>query len=427
MLNWQKIEDGTVVDMSVQNKLMEKWRARRSTDFRQEVKFFDFESNGKPFTQVAIVLTPEQPLLVDGRRVVIVSSEGGHDNGIEFIRDYTGKEGAGPWLARRGVTFISLCRLGRWNFLTKEPLGSWIEVPLDQRMPMFHRGQKQHWTADNYTVTGADGVSSPTGSQRCRVAREGSALEQHMMALTPATSIMGFEKALTGCVDLKRRGEMLLFYSGFSTGGPFLWALSKRIPPNGVVGWGTANFPIAYYSSQAFAGQYRWLYDRSTFRVRERGMTDFAFFTGNLTDAERQTQWKEALHSPRFKSHEDTFMFFNVAAQCEALSRLWNAPFLSDEVRKRGFGALVRENLDLAFPDQSLAEVSVLDLFGTGDEILPPATVARPAASVVRSYCKRYTVALLEGRHHCIDAEHSEAFGSMWLDAIEAGYFHRHG
>ena len=39
-------------------------------------------------------------------------------DGRTFIRDNAGKEGLGPWLARRGVTFIQLCRLGRWNFWT---------------------------------------------------------------------------------------------------------------------------------------------------------------------------------------------------------------------------------------------------------------------------------------------------------------------
>jgi hypothetical protein len=425
MFDWQKFKDGETINLATQKKLMAKWRARESTTFKEEVRYFDFDSHGKPFTQVALILTPEKPLMVDGRRVVVFHSEGGHDNGIEFMRDYDGNEGCGPWLARRGVTFIQLCRLGRWNFLSKHPYGSWIDVPLGERMPMFHRGQREHWGTDQYVVTGADGVSSPTGSQRCRVARPGSALEEHMMALTPVTSITGFELAIKGSIDLALRGEMLLFYSGFSTGGPFLWSLSRRIAPNGMLGYGTANFPIAYYFSQASAGEYRWLYDRSTFRVRERGITDFAFFTGALSDAQRQEQFKVALHSPRFKSHEDTFMFFNVAAQCEALSRLWNAKFLPESVRARGFSALIQDNLDLAFPGPFLGGVSVLDVFGAEDEILPPPTVSGPANSVVRQYCRRYTTALLEGRHHCIDAEHSEAFGSLWLDAIEAGYFHR--
>lgn len=62
-----------------------------------------------------------------------------------------GKEGIGVWLAKRGVTFIGLTRVGRWNFLAPDGSGSWKDIPLDQRMPIFNRDQKVIWSPDDYT------------------------------------------------------------------------------------------------------------------------------------------------------------------------------------------------------------------------------------------------------------------------------------
>jgi hypothetical protein len=62
-------------------------------------------------------------------------------------------------------------------------------------------------------------------------------------------------------------------------------------------------------------------------------------------------------------------------------------------------------------------------LFGDGDEILPYPKSSGVSADFTRQYCRRYKVAVLEGRHHCIDGDHAEAIGSVWLDAIEGRYF----
>ena len=69
--------------------------------FTQDVRYFDFEAYGKTFTQVALVLQPERPLTANGRRVVLVTSEGGSDNGRAFIQDNAGNVmGSGPgWRA----------------------------------------------------------------------------------------------------------------------------------------------------------------------------------------------------------------------------------------------------------------------------------------------------------------------------------------
>jgi hypothetical protein len=423
MVDWNSLADGSVISRDTQRQTTAVWSSREISKFKQSLQAFDFECYGKPFTQAALVFEPEKPLIIEGRRVVIVASEGGHDDGREFVSDYLGREGIAPWLAKRGVTFISLCRLGRWNFLSNDPFGSWKDVPLDQRMPVFHRGQKGHWPADQYVVTGADGVSSPTGSRTCRIGRPGTPLRDHMTALTPLTTVNGFKKALSECIDARERKAMQVYYWGFSTGGTYLWALAKSVLPEGILGYGMNNFGFSHYWTMAAKGKYEWLYDRSAARLRERGMPDFKFYTRDLTDEEREKQWQLALHSPRFKSHEDTFMFFNAAALSQGLSELWSSDFLPKTVRERGIAELFRENFDLAFPDYSLAKLAALDLFGDADEINPYPHSSGVAADVTRPYCRKYKIAILEGRHHCIDADHIQAFGSLWLDAIERGYF----
>ena len=421
-MDWSQFPYGSVLPQEAVAEVTAKWSADETTTYTQEVRFFDFEANGKPFTQVAIVLTPAEPLVIDGKRVVMVVSEPGHDSAREFVEDDLRREGPGPWLARRGVTFIALCRLGRWNFLTDDPLGSWKSVPLEQRMPIFHRGQKAHWPASEYETIDAGGVSSPTGSAFCRMPRRGSALEAHMMAVTPATVLRGFRIAIEACGVVENRKDILLLYWGFSTGGAFLWALAKSLAPDGVASFGMANFPISYYATRGFKDEHRWLYDKSAFRVRERNYADFAFFSPDLTEEERQVQWQEALNSARFKSYEDTFMFFNAGALTESLARLWNEDFLPADVRERGFAALVRENIDLSFPDDTLRTVRCLELAGTRDEIQPPEVTA-VAASVTRRHLAAHHLLFIEGYHHSIAADQVPAFASIWLEAIAAGYF----
>jgi pimeloyl-ACP methyl ester carboxylesterase len=421
-VDWNALASGSVLPASAIADAIDRAKGDADIPFTQDVRYFDFESYGKPFTQVALVLEPERALRVNGRRVVLVTSEGGSDNGRTFIRDNAGKEGLGPWLARRGVTFIQLCRIGRWNLLSSDPLGSWRDVPLGGRMPVFHRRQERHWSADDYVTVAADGVSSPTGSQSCRTPRAGCDLEGYMLALLPVTQMRGFDLAIRALVAMDKRDDVLLLYYGFSTGGAYLWPLAKQLPPDGIAGYGMSNFPVTYFSSRSAKGNYEWLYDRSAARLRERGTKDFEFFNRDLGEVQRAELWQQALHAPRFKSFEDTFMFYNVAALSESSARLWNAPFLPAADRERGFPTLLRENLDLCFPDEKLASIRVLDLYGTRDEVLTP-DVARAVLTTVGPYCRKYRMAFLDGYHHSISSDHVEAFGSLWLDAIRAGYF----
>jgi hypothetical protein len=421
-MDWNSFESGATLTSEDLSCLLDTWDSARTCGFTTEVRYFDFVSYGKPFTQVAVVLEPERPLVANGRRVYLAASEGGHDNGRELIVDYDGEEAIGPWLARRGVTVIVLCRIGRWNFLTDRPLGSWFDIPLEERVPLYSRAQTSHWGPDQYEIKAAEEISSSTGSLACRVARPGSELEASMMAATPLSVVTGFRQAL-GELLPETRAQILLLYWGFSTGGPYMWALSKVLAPDGVAGYGMTNFPVARFAAAADGGRFSWLYEHSACRIRERGKPDFLFYAAGMTEAQIERRYQEALHSPRFKSTEDPFMFFNVAALTEALTRLSRADFLPAEIRAGGLPRIFQENIELCYPDEALHSVKVLELFGTRDEIMLGTRNPMRAPSITGPYCKRYMVAFLEGLHHCTDAEHSRTFGSVWLDAIHAGYF----
>src|SRR4030095_13578793 len=103
--------------------------------YTQRVEYIDFNSFGQDFTQVVVTLTPDKPRLHRGRKLVVVGAEPGSEYAGDFLETPEGKEGPGIWLARRGVTFVALTRIGRWNFLAPGDSGSWEGVPVDTRMP----------------------------------------------------------------------------------------------------------------------------------------------------------------------------------------------------------------------------------------------------------------------------------------------------
>jgi hypothetical protein len=115
-----------------------------TSGYSQRIEFIDFVANGRAFTQVVVILTPDTPRLHRGRRLVVVGGEPGSEYGMDFVSTVEMREGPGVWLARRGITFIALTRVGRWNFLAPSGDGSWATVPIGHRMPMFSRSQKAH-------------------------------------------------------------------------------------------------------------------------------------------------------------------------------------------------------------------------------------------------------------------------------------------
>src|SRR6185436_20243718 len=132
-----------------------------TSGYTQRVEYIDFSSFGQDFTQVVVILTPDKPRLHRGRKLVVVGGEPGSEYARDFLETPEGKEGPGVWLAKRGVTFVALTRVGRWNFLAPNESGSWEGVPLGERMPLFNRQQKAHWPGTDYEVR-SSGVKEAT-------------------------------------------------------------------------------------------------------------------------------------------------------------------------------------------------------------------------------------------------------------------------
>jgi pimeloyl-ACP methyl ester carboxylesterase len=394
-----------------------------TSGYKQSIDFIDFSANGQDFTQVVVTLTPDKPRLRNGKRLVVVGGEPGSEYAMDFISTIEAKEGPAIWLAKRGVGFVALTRVGRWNFLAPGKDGSWGDVPIGKRMPIFNRAQKAYWPESEYEVkkSGMSGSASAGVSAVYRFPRKGTALEKQMLAATPQVFIEGYRRALERAIA-DRKGSLVLFW-GMSTGGASLYPLAKYYTPDGYLGWGTSSTGLAYVNSRALSGNFNDVYEHSALRVRERGLDDFEFYTKNIDPATRAKWWRAAQKDPRFKSTEDAAMQFGAAALTEQGLRLWQSDFLPAADRRHGFAAFMREMFEPSYPPEALKTVPILDLNGTNDEALPPATVDANRA-VMEPYAKKYRVGRIEGLHHYLFTQDSiKIVGATWMRYIDSGYF----
>lgn len=394
-----------------------------TSTYTQTVEFIDFSANGQNFTQVVITLTPGKPRLRNGKTLVVVGGEPGSEYGMDFVTTVEGKEGPGVWLAKRGITFVAVTRVGRWNFLAPTKDGSWETVPIGQRIPMFNRAQTTHWPASDYEVrrSGVTGATSASVSAIYRFPKKGTALEAQMLAATPRVFIEGYRLALEKAIR-DRRGSLVLFW-GMSTGGASLYPLAKYYAPDGYLGWGTSSTGLASVNNRTLNGNFNDIYEHMALRVRERGLDDFELYTRNIDPDTRATWWKAAQKSPRFKSTEDAAMQFGAAALTEHGLRLWQSGFLPAADRKAGLAAFMQAIFESSYPPAELKNIPVLDLNGTEDEVLPPATVDANR-QVMEPYTKKYRVGRIEGLHHYLFTQDSiKIVGSAWMRYIESGFF----
>ena len=394
-----------------------------TSTYTQTIDFIDFTANGQPFTQVVITLTPDKPRLRNGKKLVVVGAEPGSEYGMDFISTVEGKEGPGVWLARRGVTFVALTRVGRWNFLAPTKDGSWESVPLGQRMPIFTRTQTAYWLPGDYEVknTGASAGASASVSSISRYPKKGTLLEQQMLAATPRVFIEGYRLALQKAIP--DRGRAFVLFWGMSTGGASLYPLAKDYTPDGYLGWGTSSTGLAYVNNRTRQGNFTDISAINALRVRERGLEDFEFYTKHVDHDTRARWWKAALKSPRFKSTEDASMMFGAAALTEHGLRLWQSTFLPAADRAAGFVAFMQRMFEPSYPPAELKKVAVLDLNGTNDETLPPSTVDANR-TVMEPYAKKYRVGRIEGLHHYLfTADSIKIVATTWMRYIESGYF----
>jgi hypothetical protein len=395
-----------------------------TSTYTRRVEYIDFPSFGQDFTQVLVILTPDKPRLHRGRKLVVVGGEPGSEYAGDFLETPEGKEGPGVWLARRGVTFVALTRVGRWNFLAADGSGSWQGVPVESRMPIFHRGQAAHWTAADYEVKSSGLKGATSGDSAVyRIPRPGSGLYKQMLAATPSTYLTGYRLAVERAIPPAQRRDHFVLYWGMSTGGAFLYPLARQLPPDGYLGWGTSSTGLAYVYRRAKSGDFNQPYAQSALRVRERGLDDFTYYTKELDPATRSAWWKNAQKGPRFKSGEDPMMQFGAAALADVATRLWLSDFLPDAYRQPGFAQFVRDMMEPSFPPEELKRVAILDMNGTADEAIPPRTVDAHR-EVMEPYARKYRVARLEGMHHYLFTQESiKVVGTLWLRFIDSGYF----
>jgi len=422
-LAWDLPADNATLGRQAIAEILADQEFPETSSYTQRIDFIDFTAHGQPFTQVVITLTPDEPQLHNGKRIVVVGGEPGSEYGMDFISTVEKRDGPAIWLARRGVTFVALTRVGRWNFLAPGSDGSWESVPLQQRMPIFTRTQKVYWASSDYEVkaSGAAATTTPSASAFYRFPKKGTALEHQMLAATPAVFLEGYRLALEKAIT-DRRNAFVLFW-GMSTGGAILYPLAKLYPPDGYLGWGTSTTGLAYLNNRARVGNIDDLYEHSALRVRERGLDDFEVYTKHVDAATRAAWWKAALRSPRFKSTEDAAMYLHASALAEQGVRLWQSAFLPAAERTHGFAALMQSMFEPSYPPAELKRVAVLDLNGTEDETLPPATVDANR-SVMERYARKYRVGRVDGFHHYLFTQDSiKVVGTLWLRYIDAGYF----
>jgi hypothetical protein len=116
-------------------------------------------------------------------------------------------------------------------------------------------------------------------------------------------------------------------------------------------------------------------------------------------------------------------MYLDASALAEHGVRLWRSPFLPAAERARGFAALMQSMFEPSYPPAQLKQVAILDLNGTLDEALPPATVDANR-SVMQLYARKYRVGRIEGLHHYLFTQESiKTVGSTWLRYIDSGFF----
>jgi hypothetical protein len=421
---WQLPPDKGTVERDTISAILAGNDYPETSGFKRKIEYIDFNSYGQDFTQVVVTLTPDRPRMHMGRKLVVAGGEPGSEYAMDFLETPEGKEGPGVWLAKRGVTFIALTRVGRWNFFDRSGNGSWKDIPIGIRMPIFNRKQAAPWSAADFDVkTNSNKASNSGDSDVYRLPKANSVLYKQMLAATAPTYLAGYQKAIEHVLPPAERARSFLLYWGMSTGGAFLYPLAKLVPPDGYLGWGTSSVGLAYVYRKASQADYSTPYAATALRLRERGLDDFDFYTKELDQPTRQQWWQGALKSPRFKSGEDASMQFNAAAMTENALRLWQADWLPAQYRQRGLSALVQEIMEPSYPPAALKQIPVLDMNGTRDEAIPP-KVVDAHRSVLEPYVGSYRVARVSDFQHYLYKQDSiKVVGSLWLRFIDSGYF----
>tara|TARA_R110000824_G_scaffold43078_2_gene126161 strand:+ start:604 stop:1884 length:1281 start_codon:yes stop_codon:yes gene_type:complete len=419
---WELPEDGEILDAASVAEILENEDYPATTEFETTLDYVDFTANGKTFTQVVLRFEPDEPAFHEGKKIVLAATAEGSSSINSFLRTDEDEEGIGAWLARRGVTVVALARIGRWNFFANDRSGEWDDIPLQDRMPIFSQHQEEYWDVDDFTNQPAGGLSSSTGSREVRYAAADSELRDYLIAATPAAVVDGLEAGLRHALSDDERKESLLFYWGFSTGGAFMWPLADRVEPDGFLNWGASPTGLGYFYGSMLEDGWEWLYGESALRIRGRGREDFDYYNTKADPATKDERWERNLSEPRFKGVEDSLMFFNIAALAQHAVELYESDFLPATKRQAGYNALFEEIVEVAMPGDYLNGIPVWDMYGTEDEVYPYDGAQR-ARKIQEPYTGPHSIARIEGFNHSIGRNQLPVIGSVWLRAIESGYF----
>ena len=110
---WDLPEDKAMLGKDAIREILNSNTYAETSTFKREIAFVDFNSHGQKFTQVVVTLAPDKPRLHNGKKLVVVGGEPGSEWAWDFLETPDGGEGPGVWLAKRGVTFVALTRVGR--------------------------------------------------------------------------------------------------------------------------------------------------------------------------------------------------------------------------------------------------------------------------------------------------------------------------
>ena len=122
------------------------------------------------------------------------------------------------------------------------------------------------------------------------------------------------------------------------------------------------------------------------------------------------------------QEHRGCGHVLSAGALAEHGMRLWQSDLLGPRSAR---AAMPRSYaiFETSFPPAELQKVAILDLNGTEDETLPPATVDSNRR-VMEPYAKRFRLGRVEGLHHYLFTQDSiKVVGTMWFRYIESGFF----
>lgn len=419
---WNLPADKETVSAAQVEEILSSKDLPETSSFKKQLEYVDFTANGKLFTQVVMRLEPSKPLMHKGKKVVLVATEEGSSSANGFIETDEGKEGIGVWLAKRGVTFIALTRIGRWNFFAPDRSGTWETIPLNERMPIFSQHQQSYWPKDDYIVQPAGNTASSSGSEYVRFPKPDTELYDQMVAATPVAMVDGLETGLRKVLSPGERKKSLMLYWGFSTGGALMWPLAERIKPDGFLNWGSSPPGVAYYYGSALSGRWDWPYEKSAVRVRGRGRADFEFYNKRANPDEKDARWARDLKEPRFKGVEDPIMFYNAGALAETAMRLYTAKFIPPAMKEQGFNKILNDIMAVSMPGPALKGLPVWDMNGTLDEVYPVASM-EAARTIMAPYIGKHVLIRIEGLNHSIVDRQVRVIGPVWMRAIDQGFF----